>query len=143
MIFTADIAIPASTTKVAPEEVMLPVSKGIITRFMVRPRPGHHSLAHCVILYHETQIAPSMNNTDLHGDAYPIEWDDHLNIDQPPFKLKVRGWNDDDTYSHTFTVEIVILPRSAIIALAVADAIKGMFGALLGRLVFTRGAKER
>jgi len=41
--------------------------------------------------------------------------------------LKLEGWNDDDTYPHTFDVFVAILPRKAILALAVVDAIKNLF----------------
>lgn len=137
MLFEASITIPKNTTKADPTEVTLKIAHGIITKFMVRPRPGHAALAHCVILHHEHQIAPSTENMDLHGDALPIDWEEYYESYQPPYELKIKGWNEDDTYPHTFDIYVAVLPRKAIIALAIVDAIKGLFGVLSPKRLFT------
>lgn len=139
MLYQAAITIPKNTLETAPTIVMLGIAHGIITKFMVRPRPGHAALAHLIILHHEHQIAPSTTNMDFHGDISPIDWEEHYESYQPPFELKLVGWNEDDTYSHTFDVFVAVLPRRAIIALAIVDAIKGMFGMLTPKRIFTRG----
>ena len=137
MLFQATITILKDTTATDPKEEVLKIAHGIITKIMVRPRPGHHGLAHLVILHHEHQIAPSTENMDLHGDAPPIDWEEYYESYQPPYELKIKGWNEDDTYSHTFDVFVAILPRKAILALAIADAIKGIFGMLSPKRIFT------
>ncbi len=134
MIFEADIAIPKNTTQAAPKEVLMPINKGIITKVMVRPRPGHAALAHCVIRYHGDMIAPSTENMDFHGDTFPIDWEDHIPVLQPPFELKIQGWNDDDTYPHTFTIFVVVLPESVLPANTIGQAISLLFrGIIPGR----------
>jgi hypothetical protein len=138
MLFQADITIPASTTQASPTTETLKIAHGIITKIMVRPRPGHAALAHLVILHHEHQIAPSTEGMSFSGDTFPIDWEEYYESYQPPYELKLKGWNDDDTYPHTFTVFVVVLPRKAIMALAIVDAIKGMFGLLSPRRIFTR-----
>jgi len=130
MIYQADITIPKNTLETSPTVVMMGIAKGIITKIMVRPRPGHSALAHLVILHHEHQIAPSTENMDFHGDTFPLDWEEYYESYQPEYALKLRGWNDDDTYPHTFDVFVVVLPRRAIIALAIVDAIKSAFGML-------------
>ena len=138
MLFQADITIPKNTTEANPTIAMLDIRKGIITKIMVRPRPGHAALAHLVILHHEHQIAPSTENMDLHGDAPSIDWEEYYESYQPPYELKLKGWNEDDTYPHTFDVMVAILPRKAILALAIVDAIKSLFGLLSPKRIFTR-----
>jgi len=127
MLFKASITIPKNTLRANATVVTFGIAHGIITKIMVRPRPGHASLAHLVILHHEHQIAPSTENMDLHGDAPAIDWEEYYESYQPPYLLKLEGWNDDDTYPHTFDVFVAILPRKAILALAVVDAIKNLF----------------
>ncbi|GAH88130.1 unnamed protein product, partial [marine sediment metagenome] len=105
---------------------------------MVRPRPGHEALAHLLILHHEHQIAPSTENMDFHGDAPSIDWEEYYESYQPPYELKLVGWNEDDTYQHIFDVYVAVLPRKAILALAIVDAIKSIFGLLSPRRIFTR-----
>lgn len=122
MLFQATITIPKNTTVANPTEQTLTMARGIITKFMVRPRAGHADLAHLIILSHEHQIAPSTENMDLSGDAFPIDWEDYYECYQPPYELKLIGWNEDDTYSHSFDVCVAILPRKAIIATAIFDA---------------------
>jgi len=137
MLFQASVTIPKNTTETSPTIVIMKIAHGIITKFMVRPKPGHAGLAHLVILHHEHQIAPSTENMDLHGDASPIDWEDYYESYQPPYELKLKGWNEDDTYQHTFEVFVAITPRKAIIAYQIADAIKGLFGLLSPKRIFT------
>ncbi len=138
MLFEASIDIPKNTTAADPKEVILKIAHGIITKIMVRPRPGHAALAHLVILHHEHQIAPSTGGMDFSGDTFPIDWEEYYESYQPPYELKLKGWNEDDTYPHSFTVYVAILPRKAVLALAVVDAIKGAFGMLSPKRIFTR-----
>ncbi len=140
MLFEASITIPKNTTQADPEETILKIAHGIITKIMVRPRPGHAALAHLVILHHEHQIAPSTEGMSLFGDASPIDWEEYYESYQPPYELKLKGWNDDDSYPHTFDVFVAILPRKAIIALAIVDAIKGLFGFLSPKRIFSGGS---
>jgi len=137
MLFQASITIPKNTTQVSPTTAILKIAHGIITKIMVRPRPGHAALAHLIILHHEHQIAPSTENMDLHGDASPIDWEEYYESYQPPYELKLKGWNTDDTYPHTIDVMVAILPRKAILALAVVDAFKSLFGLLSPKRIFT------
>ena len=138
MLFQASITIPKNTLVSAPTTVILKIALGIITKIMVRPRPGHAGLAHLVIRHHEHQIAPSTENMDFSGDTFPIDWEEYYESYQPPYELKLEGWNEDDTYPHTFDVFVAILPRKAILALAVVDAIKSVFGMLSPKRIFTR-----
>jgi len=137
MLFEASITIPANTTQLSPTIEILKIASGIITRVMVRPRPGHAAVAHCVILHHEHQIVPSTESMDCSGDEHPIDWTEYYESYQPPFELKVKGWNDSTRYPHTFDIFVVVLPRRAIIALAIVDAIKSMFGLLSPKRIFT------
>jgi len=138
MLFQASITIPKNTTEVNATIAMLPIAQGIITKIMVRPRPGHAALAHLVILHHEHHIAPSTGSMDFHGDTFPIDWEEYYESYQPAYELKLKGWNEDDTYPHTFDVFVAVLPRRAIIALAIVDALKGVFGMLSPKRIFTR-----
>ena len=139
MIFQADITIPKSTASTNPEIEMLGIAHGIITKIMVRPRPGHQGLAHCVILHHEHQIAPSTEGIDFAGDTFPIDWEEYYECYQPPYELKIKGWNESTKYSHTFDIFVAVLPRKAVLALAIVDAIKGILGMLSPRRIFGGG----
>lgn len=142
MLFQKDITIPKDTTEADPTIETLKIAKGIITKIMVRPRAGHSYLAHLTIRHHEHQIAPSTEKMSLSGDFFPIDWEEYYESFQPPFELKLTGWNSDDTFAHTFSVYVVILPRRAIVSLAIVDAIKNLFSLLSPTRIFTRTKKE-
>ena len=139
MLFEISIAIPKETLSTAPTTVILKIAKGIISKIMVRPRPGHAALAHCVILHQEHQIAPSTENMDFAGDTFPIDWEEYYEVYQPPYELKIKGWNEDDTYPHTFDIFVAVLPRKGIIATAVADAITNILSIFSPKRIFTGG----
>lgn len=130
MIFETTITIPKSTTQSNPKEVILVINKGVITKFMVRPRIGSLDQAHIVIKYHEGIIAPSTENMSLHGNADPIDWEDHIEVLQPPFELKIQGWNDSIAFEHIFTVFVVVLPKSVLLVHAIVDAITSLIRAI-------------
>ena len=130
MIFQATVTIPANTLVDNPKKQTLVIAKGIISKFMIRPRAGHHGLAHLTISFHEVQIAPSTRSMDLHGDFFPLDWEDYYECYQPPFELDLVGWNEDETYPHSFDIFIVVLPRKAVVISALSD----MFQSFLSRL---------
>lgn len=142
MLFETSITIPANTASTDPTVVILKIAHGIITKIMVRPRPGHAALAHCIILHHEHQIAPSTENMDFAGDTFPIDWEEYYESYQPPYELKIKGWNEDDTYQHTFDIFVAVLPRKGIIATAVSDAISNILRIFSPKRIFTGGSRE-
>jgi hypothetical protein len=137
MLFETSITIPKSTTSTAPTIEMLGIAHGIISKIMVRPRAGHQNLAHLVILHHEHQIAPSTEGMNLHGDFFPIDWEEYYESYQPPYELKIKGWNDDDTYAHTFDVLVAVLPRRGIAAASITDMLKGVLSMFFPKRIST------
>jgi len=139
VLFTAEFTIPANTLKASPASQLLYVDQGIVTEFMVYPRPGHAGLAHMIILYHEHQVAPSIEDMDLCGDTYPVDWNDNLPLDQPPYELRLVGWNDDDTYPHTFYVAVAILREQQTVKGSLATTISNALGLTTIKRIFTGG----
>jgi len=139
MLFTIDVNVPKNTTETSPVSEVVKIAHGIITWLSVLFPPGCARLAHCVILHHEHQIAPSTEGMNLSGDTFPIEWNEYYESYQPPYELKIKAWNEDDTYPHKITVRIAVLPRKAIVAMAIVDAIKNLFGMLSPRRIFSGG----
>jgi len=68
---------------------------------------------------------------DLHGDVDPIDWEDHVEINEPPLELDIIGWNEDDTFEHTFTIYVVIIPATALPAQSISDVISRLFRMVL------------
>lgn len=140
MLFCIDINVPKNTTETSPKIDTLKIAHGIITWISVFFPPGCARLAHCVILHHEHQIVPSTEGMNLSGDTFPIEWNEYYESYQPPYELKIKAWNEDDTYAHKITVRVAVLPRKAVLALAIVDAIKSVWNALIPKRIFTWGS---
>jgi len=138
MLFTWDINVPKNTTEASPVEQDLPLAHGIIDSVSVTWPPGTAKLGHCQIFHFGTLIFPSREGMDLRGDTFPIAWREYYEMYHEPYVLRVKLWNDDDTYPHKCFIAIAVLPRRAILALAVADAIKGILGMLSPKRIFTR-----
>jgi hypothetical protein len=130
MWFDTEISVPASTAQAGPLETRIPVSRGVITRVSFRPRPGHSGLCRCQVHYHEHQLWPVSREESLHGDTYPIEWDEYEEILTPPYELVVRSWNDDDTYEHTFDLGFALLPEEIAEPLTPAGLLKAILSML-------------
>ena len=137
MLFTWDINLPKNTLKDSPVTRDLYLAHGIITWVSVLFPPGCAGLAHCKIYHYSKQIFPSVEDMDLAGDTFPIAWNEYYEMYADPYLLKFTGWNEDDTYPHKITVRMAILPRKAIIAYQVVDALKSLFGMLSPRRIFT------
>jgi len=72
------------------------------------------------------------------GDGTPVEWTEYYESYQRPYELKVELWGVDCSYDHTVTIRVAVLPRKAILALAIVDALKSAFGLLSPKRIFTR-----
>lgn len=142
MLFTAEVTVETDNTVSNKKEQLLRIAHGIITRVSVLHPPGCNGLVHCILLHHEHQIAPSTEGMSMTGNGVPIAWEEYYESYQPPYELKIKGWGVDCDYDHTVTVRVVVLPRRAIIALSIVDAIKSAFGILMPRRIFTRELKE-
>lgn len=148
MFYTKEITVSANTAEADADETSLPVSHGIITWISFRPRPGHVGLCHCQVFYHDIQICPFTRTEDLHGDTFPIEWNEFIEVFTEPFELRIKSWNEDDTYDHTYDISFVILPKVAVLAVSIVEAIEKMlsqirdlFSLTTVRNIFTLGGR--
>ena len=139
MLFTRSVIVETEHTVATKKVEVLPIAHGIITFISVFFPPGCHNQVNCVILHHEHQIAPSTENMTIIGDASPVEWNEYYESYQPPYELKLEMWGDDCAYDHEVTVRVAILPRKAVLALALVDAIKNLFSLFAPKRIFTGG----
>lgn len=139
MLFTADITVETTHTASNPKEEIIKIAHGIITEISILFPSGCHGLVHAILLHHEHQIAPSTEGMSIIGDRYPIDWQEYYESYQPPYELKFKGWGVGCSYDHVVTVRIAILPRKAIVALSIVDAIRSAFGILSPRRIFSGG----
>lgn len=138
MFYSKTMTIPANTPANTPIETTIALSHGVITKVIFRPRPGHASLLHVKVFHGRHQIFPSSGDDDLHGDSFPVQWEDWYEINMKPFFLTISAWNDDDTYPHTFDFAVAQLPKYAVLPFAMMRAISDLVAMLSPRRIFTR-----
>ncbi len=138
MFFGQDITVLNTHTVSAKNEVTIPIAHGIITWISVFFPFGCNGLVHAAIYHHEHQIAPSTEGLSITGNGFPVAWAEYYESYQPPYELKVKLWGVGLAYNHVVTVQVAILPRRAIVALAIADALRSVFGLLSPKRLFTR-----
>jgi len=130
MLFEEHITVETTHTIDNKKEQVIQIAHGIVTWVSVLFPSGCHGMVHCTIFHHEHQIAPSTEGMSIIGDRIPIEWTEYYESYQPPYEFKIKAWGVDCLYDHVITVRVAILPRKAIIAITVVDAIKSLFGML-------------
>ncbi len=113
MFYSLAITIPANTLAAKPLEQELRMGPGVIHRVSVGFPGGCVGLAHLQILQHDHQLWPTNPDASLASDDHQLEWDDYWELADVPYSLTLRAWNLDDTYDHTVTVRIGVLPVEA------------------------------
>jgi len=114
MFYSHALTIPAQTTKDDPEDYDLQVTAGLLHRVEVEFPSGCAGLAHLVIIRWGSQLFPTNPQGNFASDGRAIAFDDYYMLEAAPYLLRLRGWNDDDSYSHTVTVRVGILPMAAL-----------------------------
>ena len=112
MIFVAHPTTPANTPSSSPLLTSIPIVAGKITRIQIFFPPGVNALAHLKILWGLYQIFPSNEQGDFAGGDVLLEWDEDIDISFEPLQLTAVTWNEDDTYPHTITVQVIMTPAS-------------------------------
>lgn len=107
--YSADIVLPANTPERAPIELLMPVYTGWCQSVAVLFPSGCAQLARVAIFDRDSQIAPAPTShvAWLTGDGQPpVMVPVRRRLSGPPYLIKIRGWNEDDTYPHIPTVMI-------------------------------------
>ncbi|MBA7569584.1 hypothetical protein ES708_11325 [subsurface metagenome] len=143
MRFAWDILVTPEDKETNKKVVTLPLAHGIITLVSILFPPGCHKMVHCVIRHYEHAIFPSVEDMSISGDTTPVEWNEYYEMYREPYELKAELWGVNCRYDHTVGISIVVLPRKAVISLAIVDAIKSVFGLLSPKRIFTRTQGEK
>ena len=106
MIYTSSITTEAGTVEGAKEDITMQITSGLIWLFEVDFPPGCCGLLHVQIFDGLYQVLPATTGESLHGDAVTVRFDDLYFKQAAPFELKIRTWNDDDTWDHTIQVRV-------------------------------------
>lgn len=126
---------PANTAKAGALELELKLTEGIVTKvWMVHPE-GCQGLAYAAIFEGGHQRWPNNPEESYHGNDVPMILDDNYELKAPAI-LKLKTWNLDDTYEHTFYLRITVLrPKIDVATQALVDALSVIKQLLTGKRV--------
>ena len=123
------LPIPATTAITSPVTRSLRIPKGDITEVRVIFPVGCADLAHVRIFALDKQIYPSNLGSYYQGDGVFFLIRDRYPLSEFVQEVKVEGYNEDDTYQHTVTVGITVIPsEKARGAGGLADVLRERFG---------------
>jgi len=114
MIYRWKITTPANTTEANAEETILQLGRGIIHKLDIVFPPGAQQLHHIQISRAKHQVWPTNIGESFASDGEPITFREALIMDQEPYQLEVKTWNDDDTYDHALLIRIGLLRKKFI-----------------------------
>ena len=113
-LYEQDITVPANTLVGAPVSQNMVLEKGEITWAMIRFPGGPAGLLKLAIFAADgvTQLWPGGAGNWMSGDNESPEWDTQFAITTVlgVYKVIIKGYNDDDTYSHVAKVRLWVTP---------------------------------
>ena len=132
MLYEYALTIPANTAEASPATMDAPLAPGTVVRVDVQFPTGCVGLVHVQIWSGEHQVWPGNLDGDISAEGLVVSWPEDYDLEDEPFTLVLRGWNDDDTFPHTITF------RFAIISLAAKEEARESAGLLrrIGQAIF-------
>jgi len=110
-VYIVDFRIPPRTTKLAPIKRKLEIEERVITKLMIFIPPGVWGLAGIQIFYGIDQFVPEPRGGWIVGSGESITVDVFWSAPEKPYTITILGYNEDDTYSHTYYIRIIAQPE--------------------------------
>lgn len=108
MIYVFPFTLPPNTLKANPVRKEVNLVKGRIIKLGVVFPPGCLGLCGIRVIEREHQLFPSNTGEWFTGDDIDKDFEEDYPLLYPPFILKIEAYNEDDTYSHTVTLRILL-----------------------------------
>lgn len=101
MIYEFDLAIPRNTAVASPATLTAAMVFGTIERVEFQFPAGCAGLVGIQVYDRAHQVWPSNPDVWFVSDDYVIAFNESYDLMSLPFQLELRGYNLDDTYTHT------------------------------------------
>lgn len=113
MLYEYALTIAANTAESSPATLDAPLAPGTVVRVGVQFPSGCVGLVHVQIWRSEHQVWPGNLDGDISAEGQEVSWLEDYDLDDEPFGFSLRGWNGDDSYSHTVTFRFALLSLGA------------------------------
>jgi len=113
-LYTKALTIPPNTGKDNPKEAKITLEGDILTEITIIIPPGHAGLTGLAIFYGIEQLAPLPSGEWFIGDNERISWVERWEIPEGEAEIIIRGYNEDDTYPHSFICRFEVEPEEVV-----------------------------
>ena len=104
------LTIPPNTVEGTPIYASYDIGRGVIREMVVSIPDGHKDLARLNVKTRGKILVPEFGSGEIwirgNNARLVISPVTPIVLDGPPYEITLWGWNEDDTYEHTFTVEV-------------------------------------
>ena len=138
MLYSKHVTFPSGKTELTKTARHFHISKGWIYRAWVIFPPGCAGLVKIRVEHQGHPIIPINKSDYVKADNYTFELPMYYPVPTEPFRVTFEGWNEDDTYPHTITLMLLVLPKAFILPVG---AVEGIMESL-SNLIIRKGEKE-
>jgi len=111
MQYVWHVIVPSDTTAADATEQSLHMTKGVVVRVQLVFPSGCWGLVHVKIFEGGHQAWPHNMDGDFAANGETIDFPEAYDLKEVPSKFTFWAYNNDQTYSHTITARITVLPR--------------------------------
>jgi len=138
MLYAKHVTFPLGQTEATKTVAHFHINKGWIYRAWLIFPPGCTGLVKIRVLHQGHPIIPINKSDYVKADNYTFELPMYYEVPTEPFRVTFEGWNEDDTYNHTITLMLLVLPKAFILPVG---AVEGIMESL-SNLIIRKGEKE-
>lgn len=110
--YVVDLSLPANTPSGSPVDLEVILVDGWVGQLALLFPPGPAALAKVQVWVSGLQKYPTGSGQSFHPDnqlvVIPCDFD--VPLVAGAYKITLRGWNDDDTWSHTIQAHVWVIP---------------------------------
>jgi len=114
MFYEYRLTVPANTPAAMPLVQEVTLAPGRIIAMAVQLPDRCVGLVHAQIWEGLYRHWPSNPDSDISGDNVVVAWQEVFDLDPTAPRLRLAGWNLDDSYPHTITFRINVIPQATI-----------------------------
>lgn len=126
------IWIDPNTPKRDPQTKILQLDHGRIVRWWIGFPDGCADLVHCTIYHFEHQIIPKSEEESVFWNNYIFEIPDSYKLEEEPYEIEVRAWNEDDRHAHTVVVGVALEPMEEVTLADLYRAFRAFLETMVG-----------
>ena len=131
MIYTKDVTVPKNTAVGSETRSTIKVANGFINKLDILFPSGCAGLVKVALFLEGTPLFPSTAGMAFLGDGETVSFPEFVKIRDAPRVIVVKASNVDDTYGHTISVRIGILPEDVLVPAILGKGITNMLSYLV------------